>query len=117
MAKSNADTVFYNFIGLNKEINAINNTLKIPFTDSANGGYWRTMRLQKNNAVLQFPTMMLTGTQVIPNVIGMGLKDAVYLTENKGLKIIITGRGKVINQSLAAGTTFKKGETLTIFLN
>ena len=117
MAKSNADTVFYNFIGLNKEINAINSTLKIPFTDSANGGYWRTMRMQNNNAVLQFPAMMLTGSQVIPNVIGMGLKDAVYLTENKGLKIIITGRGKVINQSLAAGTTFKKGETLTIFLN
>jgi cell division protein FtsI (penicillin-binding protein 3) len=117
MAKSNADTVFYNFIGLNKEINAINSTLKIPFTDSANGGYWRSMRMQNNNAVLQFPTMMLTGTQVIPNVIGMGLKDVVYLTENKGLKVIVTGRGKVVNQSLAAGTTFKKGETFTIFLN
>ena len=117
--KSNAgpDTGFYNFTGLHNEITAINSTLKIPFIDSANGGYWRTMRLQKNNAVLQFPTMMLTGSQVIPNVIGMGLKDAVYLTENKGLKVIATGRGKVINQSLAAGTTFKKGETLTIFLN
>ena len=117
--KSNAgpDTVFYNFTGLHNEITAINSTLKIPFTDSANGGYWRTMQLQKNNAVLQFPTMMLTGSQVIPNVIGLGLKDAVYLTENKGLKIIATGKGKVINQSLAAGTPFKKGETLTIFLN
>ncbi len=117
--KSNAgpDTGFYNFTGLHNEITAINSTLKIPFIDSANGGYWRTMRLQKNNAVLQSPTMMLTGSQVIPNVIGMGLKDAVYLTENKGLKVIATGRGKVINQSLAAGTTFKKGETLTIFLN
>lgn len=115
--KAGADTLFYNFIGLHREITAINSTLKIPFTDSANGGYWRSMRMQNNNAVLQFPDMMLTGGQVIPNVIGMGLKDAVYLTENKGLKVIVTGRGKVINQSLAAGTTFKKGETLTIFLN
>ena len=73
--------------------------------------------MQNNNAVLQFPVMMLTGTQVIPNVIGMVLKDVVYLTENKGLKVIVTGRGKVVNQSLAAGTTFKKGETFTIFLN
>ena len=116
-ASAESDTIFYSFTGLHNEISAINSTLKIPFTDSANGGYWRTMRLQKSKAVLQFPTMMLTASQVIPNVIGMGLKDAVYLTENKGLKVIATGKGKVVNQSLAAGTIFKKGETLTIFLN
>jgi cell division protein FtsI (penicillin-binding protein 3) len=47
----------------------------------------------------------------------MGLKDAVYLAENKGLKVIATGRGRVISQSLPPGTTFKKGQAITLLLN
>jgi cell division protein FtsI (penicillin-binding protein 3) len=47
----------------------------------------------------------------------MGLKDAVYLMENKGLKVTATGRGRVLSQSLPAGTSFKKGQIVTLFLN
>jgi cell division protein FtsI (penicillin-binding protein 3) len=47
----------------------------------------------------------------------MGLKDAVYMAENKGLKVTVTGRGRVISQSLPAGATFKKGQAITLFLN
>ena len=54
---------------------------------------------------------------VTPNVVGMGLKDAVYLLENKGLKVTANGRGKVMNQSLTAGTNFKKGQTILLALN
>jgi cell division protein FtsI (penicillin-binding protein 3) len=41
----------------------------------------------------------------------------VYLMENKGLKVIATGRGRVLSQSMPAGTSFKKGQTVTLFLN
>ena len=75
------------------------------------------MRLQQNAAILKFPENIIANGLITPNVAGMGLKDAVYLAENKGLKVIINGRGKVISQSLAAGTPFKKGQSLTIFLN
>ena len=37
--------------------------------------------------------------------------------QNKGLKITITGRGRVISQSLPAGATFKKRQAITLFLN
>jgi cell division protein FtsI (penicillin-binding protein 3) len=47
----------------------------------------------------------------------MGLKDAVYLLENKGLKVAASGRGKVMNQSLVAGTNFNKGQTISLALN
>jgi cell division protein FtsI (penicillin-binding protein 3) len=47
----------------------------------------------------------------------MGLKDAVYLLENKGLKVTITGRGRVMNQSLAAGTNFNKNQNIALILN
>ncbi|MBP5504929.1 MAG: transpeptidase family protein [Bacteroidales bacterium] len=40
----------------------------------------------------------------VPNVIGMGLRDAVYLLESQGYKVESTGRGKIVAQSPAAGS-------------
>jgi cell division protein FtsI (penicillin-binding protein 3) len=110
------DTLPYNFFGLKKELNTIFGTLSIPFTDSGVGGNWRQMNVKNNQVWLQQPAASNTGAAV-PNVVGMGLKDAVYLAENKGLKVTFTGRGRVISQSLAAGIPYKKGQTLTLFLN
>ncbi len=112
-----SDTLLYNYYGMRNELNSIFGTLKIPFTDSANGGYWRAMSLKNNMAMLQFPADAAGATMAVPNVTGMGLKDAVYLAENKGLKVVATGRGRVISQSILPGTTFKKGQTITLFLN
>ena len=53
----------------------------------------------------------------VPSVIGMGAKDAVYLLESKGLKVALSGVGKVRSQSLPQGTTIKKGQTISIHLN
>ena len=44
----------------------------------------------------------------MPNVKGMGLKDALYLLENIGVKVSVKGKGKVINQSVAPGTALIK---------
>jgi cell division protein FtsI (penicillin-binding protein 3) len=111
------DTMPYNYYGMKNELNSILGTMKISFADSAMGGYWRSMYVKNNTATLQQPADAVTGGNIIPNVVGMGLKDAVYMTENKGLKITIAGRGRVINQSLPAGATFKKGQAITLFLN
>lgn len=35
-----------------------------------------------------------------PNVVGMGLRDAVYLLESQGYKVESIGRGKIVGQSL-----------------
>jgi cell division protein FtsI (penicillin-binding protein 3) len=40
----------------------------------------------------------------VPNVIGMGLKDALYLLENQGLRVSVEGRGRVMKQSIEPGT-------------
>ncbi|MCD8165601.1 MAG: transpeptidase family protein [Bacteroides sp.] len=53
---------------------------------------------------------------IVPNVVGMGAKDAVYLLESKGLQISLSGVGKVKTQSLAKGTAIKKGQTIRIYL-
>jgi len=54
---------------------------------------------------------------VMPNVAGMGLKDALYLLGNAGLKTKVTGSGKVIRQSVQAGTKVGKGLLVDIQLD
>ena len=43
----------------------------------------------------------------VPNVVGMGLRDALYILENRGLQVSIQGAGKVIKQSLIPGTRIR----------
>ena len=46
---------------------------------------------------------------IIPDVLGMGARDAVYLLESRGVKVKLRGRGKVKSQSIYAGTAIKQG--------
>ncbi|WP_231490214.1 penicillin-binding protein [Pedobacter sp. Leaf170] len=54
---------------------------------------------------------------VMPNVSGMGLKDALYLLGNAGLKTRVSGSGKVIRQSVQAGVKVSKGLLVDIQLD
>ncbi len=54
--------------------------------------------------------------QTMPNVKGMGLKDALYLLENMGLKVSVRGKGKIVTQSVQAGTSLAKGITVMLEL-
>lgn len=52
----------------------------------------------------------------IPNVKGMGARDATYLLQKRGVKVFVNGKGKVKSQSLKPGTKIIKGETCTLTL-
>ena len=52
----------------------------------------------------------------MPNVKGMGFKDALYLLENTGIKVVVKGKGKIINQSIPPGTPLTKGFTVLVEL-
>ena len=54
---------------------------------------------------------------VMPNVTGMGARDAVFLLEKMGLKVRITGTGDVKGQSIPAGTSLKAGMTCRLELS
>ncbi|MFN8276391.1 MAG: penicillin-binding protein [Chitinophagales bacterium] len=53
---------------------------------------------------------------IVPDVNGMGLKDALYLLESRGLKVEFTGSGNVRWQSIAAGEKVNKGQRIKIML-
>jgi cell division protein FtsI (penicillin-binding protein 3) len=48
-----------------------------------------------------------TDVNLVPDVRGMGLRDAIYLLENRGLKVIVEGYGSVQYQSLPPGTAIR----------
>jgi cell division protein FtsI (penicillin-binding protein 3) len=52
----------------------------------------------------------------IPNVVGMGADDAVYLLEKEGLKTEINGFGRVYRQTPLPGMAFRKGDLVSLDL-
>lgn len=57
------------------------------------------------------------GAHQMPDVTGMGARDAVYLIEKRGVKTHIVGRGRVVNQSIAPGHAIKKGDACMLTLS
>ena len=52
----------------------------------------------------------------VPNVKGMGLRDAMYLLERRGLKVNVTGLGAVVAQNPPPGTPLKDVKNIDITL-
>jgi cell division protein FtsI (penicillin-binding protein 3) len=103
---ANKDSSAYFYAGNANDIKNIYKTLNVGYTDSAQQNEWGNMYasnyqpVMKANAVRQ---------QVMPNVKGMGLKDALSLLENMGLKVTVKGKGKIVAQSVEPGASLKKG--------
>lgn len=53
---------------------------------------------------------------VVPNLTGMGLRDASYLLERYGLSVRIQGKGRVKRQEPRAGSPCRKGQTVLLYL-
>ena len=54
--------------------------------------------------------------KTVPDLSGMGAKDAVFLCERLGLVVNFSGIGKIVSQSLAPGTAVHKGQQITLTL-
>lgn len=74
---------------------------------------WGNAQANPNAVILNKRDML---RDFVPSVIGMGAKDAVYLLESKGLKVKLSGVGKVRSQSLTQGTLIRKGQTIGLEL-
>ena len=65
----------------------------------------------------QLPNNHENNKHTVPDVTGMGAKDAVYLLESRHIKARIKGRGKVKSQSIHAGTAVKQGMVCELILD
>ncbi len=95
--------------------NYVLSQLGVPTNTNWGGAYqegrpvWGKADLRERKKVV-LTQQKTTGGNRMPDVRGMGARDAVYLIESKGVKTHITGRGKVVKQSLEPGHIIKRGE-------
>lgn len=52
----------------------------------------------------------------VPDVTGMTLKDALYILENKGLRVQYSGKGRVKSQSMSPGASIPKNGIIKVIL-
>lgn len=55
-------------------------------------------------------------THAMPDVRGMGLRDAVYVLEQRGLRVQRKGNGRVQIQSIEPGTPVERGQSVSLTL-
>lgn len=74
---------------------------------------WTTIKAKGDT--LNIVPRNLLSKKAVPSVVGMGLKDALYLLENRGLRVQFSGYGKVVAQSLNPGAPVM-GQVISIKL-
>ncbi len=95
------------------ETTHILNELDINYNEPGSDIEWCKASSESNNIRLSEITL---NEKLVPNVRGMGAKDAVFLLEEKGLTVRLNGMGKVVSQSITPGSTARKGQTITLTL-
>lgn len=70
----------------------------------------------RDNMGITETVIIETDNQKIPDVKGMGARDAVFLLESAGIKVEVNGKGKVRKQSLPAGSKAVRGSKCIIDL-
>jgi cell division protein FtsI (penicillin-binding protein 3) len=74
---------------------------------------WSRPEASEDLVVLS-PSPVVKG--IMPDVLGMGLKDVLYLLEQQGLNVLINGKGTVVKQSINPGASISKGMPVVIEL-
>jgi cell division protein FtsI (penicillin-binding protein 3) len=88
--------------------------LGIKQKDNSGNAEWVASSSNTKGVILTRKEGTKTG---IPNVLGMGLKDALYLLENSGASVRINGKGTVVKQVPQAGSKIAKGTSVYIELS
>jgi cell division protein FtsI (penicillin-binding protein 3) len=107
------DSLNYFYAGNSNDIKNVFETLNISYNDSVRQAKWGNVTATNYQPVIK---EMNVSKATMPNIKGMGLKDVVYLLENMGLKVKANGKGKVMVQSIQAGTALTKGMTVYVEL-
>ncbi len=108
------DSARYFYAGSANAIKNVLSFLQIPYVDSIQQSQWANMYAGNNKPVVKHN---LVKDKLMPNVRGMGLRDAIRLLEPIGLRIEVSGNGKVAAQSIEAGLPFAKGQVVRLKLS
>ncbi|RXK81482.1 PASTA domain-containing protein [Filimonas effusa] len=108
------DSSGFRYTGMKEEMKQLLGSLGVRYADTGtDNSDWVNVSGVNDRPML---AALQVNNKQMPALNGMGLKDAVYLCENMGLKVNIRGKGRVASQSLTAGQPVAKGQTISIEL-
>src|SRR5450755_1303717 len=108
------DSTAYYYAGSADEIKNIMQTIRLPYADSSRDRKWVGVYRQNDHPVV---VVKNEESRRVPDVKGMGLKDALFLLESNNIQVATRGTGKVKQQNIPAGTIVSKNQKLILDLN
>jgi cell division protein FtsI (penicillin-binding protein 3) len=108
------DSSNYYYAGASADIKHVMNKLQIAYADSLKNSDWSRVYAVNYSSVLKGQEVSKT---TMPDLRGMGLRDAVYLLESMNLKVIAKGKGRIRQQSINPGAGFSKNQKVILELN
>jgi cell division protein FtsI (penicillin-binding protein 3) len=108
------DSNTFYYAGSTESLKEVLSEVKLNYKDSTDQSDWSKMYANHDQTVINKQNI---SSQVIPNVRGMGLKDALYLLESMDVKVKSRGKGKVISQSVNPGMPVQKNQIVTLELD
>jgi len=104
----------YSKNGNKKDLKKVFQEFNVPIEGREGEADWVITRTKEKS--VEFEKRKIVNN-LVPNVLGMGLNDALYLLENSGLNVIAKGRGVVKNQSIKPGINTERGQQIVITLS
>jgi cell division protein FtsI (penicillin-binding protein 3) len=108
------DSLQYYYAGSLGDMKNVMETLHLAYNDSSGKSEWG--KLYENSHQPVFKKEYVSRLEM-PDVRGMGLRDALYLLENLKMKVAAKGIGKVRFQSIEPGTSILKNQMISLDLN
>lgn len=129
--KEVADKVFATSLNMHEVYAAADSLLEVPYTKAGNTGelihvlkhFNLDYQLPSDNPAWVSTSSMGTfvdlkqisiQSRLVPNVVSMGLKDALYLLEKVGMRVEVVGRGTVRQQSVPPGTVARPEQRIIL---
>ncbi len=94
-----------------KQNQKVLSSLNLSYVDGVKNTDWVSIAL---DSVGYLPKEIELKKSLVPDVRGMGARDAVYLLEKSGLRVDLNGSGKVVSQSLRPGQNLARGSYITL---
>ncbi len=99
--------------GFRTDLSEVCSELDIPYSDDGINTTWISTQGKEDFVAFQKRSII---QNLVPNVMNMGLKDALFLLENAGLRVSFSGHGSVVSQSVQSGSRVVKGSHIHITL-
>ncbi|MBL0102676.1 MAG: PASTA domain-containing protein [Bacteroidetes bacterium] len=100
-------------VGMQKDLKKVCSALNVPMVSKDADARLGSSTIN-SDAVVTSERKTIAG--IVPNVNGMGAKDAIAVLENAGLRVRMRGKGLVTRQSIEAGTRIQRGQIIQIEL-